>query len=288
MYDNMEKMFEFFKNQNYESEPDSYSSEEEEEEEDLPNVNPAFSFGLNVNEPVNSSANKEAPAHTGVPGAAPSLASTAPVAPPLPDASLPLATARPPKNWDPDPSVMSWACASLEVCEWTKEDRKVISEKFSPDPAYDHIFTAVSHPPELLAAIRSPELLDKDFLFKRAETEQFLFSANEDLASGLRPLLEVISSLKDKDMEGTRLNIAYVFQSMASACCHLSRGRRELGRRFVPIESANVLFKNKPSHYCIFGFDSIKAATDNSAEVKNVNKELVHVQKKRKFFRTSQ
>ena len=89
-------------------------------------------------------------------------------------------------------------------------------------------------------------------------------------------------------MEGTRLNLAYVFQSMASACCHLSRGRRELGRRFVPIESANVLFKNKPSHYCIFGFDSIKAATDNSAEVKNVNKELVHIQKKRKFFRTSQ
>ena len=36
---------------------------------------------------------------------------------PLPDASLPLPSLRPPKNWDPDPSVLSWAVTTLDTCE---------------------------------------------------------------------------------------------------------------------------------------------------------------------------
>ena len=170
----------------------------------------------------------------------------------LPDPSLPLPSTRPPKNWDPDPSVLLWASKTRDSCEWTKEDREFFAAKFSTDPDYDHMFSAIPNPPDLLAAIKSPELLDKDFLFKRAETEDFLFSANEDLACGFRPLLEVLSSLKDKGMNDTHTQLAYMFQSMSSAICKISRSRRELGRRFVPLDSAPALFKNKPSPQCLF------------------------------------
>ena len=288
-----------------ESSEEDYYDEDESQDEDLPMSGPKCSipFGLNVNEPQLGAGSStvpgtDAPAQSFVPGAAqssslqfnkdapgPCASSAAPVAPPLPDASLPLATDRPPKNWEPDPSVLAWASKSLDSCEWTKEDRKVFAEKFSPDPSHDHLFSAVRNPPDLLAAIRSPDLLTRDFLFKRAEAEQFLFSANEDLASGLRPLIHVLSDLKGKDMEETRVNLAYVFQSMASAICHLSRGRRELGRRFVPSDSASILFSNKPSHYCIFGYNSIDMAMEKTVEAKKINKDLVHVPKKRKFFR---
>ena len=270
--------------------------EEEDQEDDLPLQGPKCSipFGLNVNEPqIGADSNKvsgtdaqaqsvnmDAPGPSCVSGAASSS-----VAPPLPDAGLPLATDRPPKNWEPDPSVLAWASIAIDSCEWTKEDRKGFAEKFSPDPSHDHLFTAVKNPPELLAAIRSPELLTRDFLFKRAETEQFLFSANEDLACGLRPLIQVLSDLKDKDMEETRIILAHVFQSMASAICHLSRGRRELGRRFVPSDSASILFSNKPTHSSIFGYNSIDTAMEKTIEAKKINKDLVHVPKKRKFFR---
>ena len=202
----------------------------------------------------------------------------------LPDPSLPLPSTRPPKNWAPDPSVLQWASVTQETCEWSKEDRDFFASKFSTDPVYDYMFSAVPNPPELLAAIKSPELLDKDFLFKRAETEDFLFSANEDLACGFRPLLEALSSLKDKGMNETRQQLAYVFQSMSSAICKISRSRRELGRRFVPLDSAPALFKNKPSPQCLFGSNSIESAIEKAVESKKVNKDLVYIAKKRKSF----
>ena len=63
--------------------------------------------------------------------------------------------------------------------------------------------------------------------------------ANQDLSYGFRTLLEVMSSMKDrKDMKETHQLLAYVFQSMASATCRLSRGRRELGQGFVPLDTA--------------------------------------------------
>ena len=205
----------------------------------------------------------------------------------LPDPSLPLPSSRPTKNWDPDHSVLQWASKTLETCEWAKEDREFFVTKFSTDPDYDHLFSAVPNPPELLAAIKSPELVDKDFLFKRAETEDFLFSANEDLACGFRPLLEVLSSLKDKGMNDTRTQLAYVFQSMSSAICKISRSRRELGRRFVPLDSAPALFKNKPSPQCLFGYSSIESAIEKAVESKKVNKDLVFIPKKRKAYNYS-
>ena len=45
--------------------------------------------------------------------------------------------------------------------------------------------------------------------------------------------------MKDReDMKETCQLLAYVFQSMASATCRLSRGRRELGQGFVPLDTA--------------------------------------------------
>ena len=113
-----------------------------------------------------------APMTSGVPlaaGNAPGSSSATSL--PLPDASLPLPSLRPPKNWDPDPSVLSWAITTLDTCEWAKEDRDNIIKQFSPNEAYDHIFTAVPNPPDLLAAIKHKDNLDRDYLFKRSETE---------------------------------------------------------------------------------------------------------------------
>ena len=212
-------------------------------------------------------------------GNAPGTSSATPL--PLPDASLPLPSLRPPMNWDPDPSVLSWAISTLDTCEWSKEDRETIIKEFSPNEAFDHIFTAVPNPPELLAAIKHKDNIERDFLFKRAETEHHLFSAAEDLSCGLRPLIEVISDLKGKNMDKTRNLLAKVVQSMASASCKISRGRRELGRRFVPFETAPSLFKNKPSHQCLFGGSSIDAAVQKASDSKKVNKDLVFVPRKK-------
>ena len=93
----------------------------------------------------------------------------------MPDPDLPLPTTRHPKNWEPDPSVIAWATKISDICEWTKEDRDFLSAKFSSDPANDYLFSAMPNPPDLLNAIKSPELLKRDYLFKRAETEQFYF-----------------------------------------------------------------------------------------------------------------
>ena len=212
-------------------------------------------------------------------GNAPGPSSATPL--PLPDASLPLPSLRPPMNWDPDPSVLSWGVTTLDTCEWSKEDREKLIKDFSPNEDFDHIFTAVPNPPELLAAIKHKDNIDRDYLFKRAETEHHLYSAAEDLSCGLRPLIEVISDLKGKNMDHTRSLLAKVFQSMASASCRISRGRRELGRRFVPLETAPSLFRNKPSHQCIFGGRSIDAAVQKASDSKKVNKDLVFVPRKK-------
>ena len=212
-------------------------------------------------------------------GNAPGSSSTTSL--PLPDASLPLPSLRPPKNWDPDPSVLSWAVTTLDTCEWSKEDKDSVIKEFSPNEAYDHIFTAVPNPPDLLAAIKHKENLDRDYLFKRAETEHHLFSAAEDLSCGLRPLVDVISELKGQNLDHIRTKLAKVFQSMASASCKISRGRRELGRRFVPLETAPSLFRSKPSHSSIFGGKSVDEAVQKAADSKKVNKDLVFVSRKR-------
>ena len=67
---------------------------------------------------------------------------------------------------------------------------------------------------------------------------------------------------------------------MASSTSHLSRGRRELGRKFVPLSNAAALFRQKPSHYCLFGDTSIDKAVQSAVSKSKVNKDLVVLPKK--------
>ena len=207
-----------------------------------------------------------------------------------PDKSLPSAiTSRAPTNWYPHPEVLAWAVKEVDNCEWSPAVREIFESDFSPEAKFDHLFTAVSAPKEMLDAEQHPEIKKKDFLFKRFETEEFLHNANKDIVCGYRPLIEVLSNLRDvPGMENNRTLLAHVFQCMASAVTKLSRGRRELGRRFVPMENANALFRTTPSHYSFFGDASDDTAVTKAVAEAKVNKNLVLMPKKRKLsFRYS-
>ena len=67
-----------------------------------------------------------------------------------------------------------------------------------------------------------------------------------------------------------------VFHAMAATVDKMSRGRRELARRFVPIENAHSLMKSKPTHSRIFGGASTEAAVDVAVKAAKTNKDLVY------------
>ena len=218
--------------------------------------------------------------------AATDTAATSPsLAAPMPDASLPSSSIRPPHNWNPDPEVLAWAVQTLDLCEWSKEDRAMFEKKYSTDPAHDHLFTAVANPPDLLNTLRSKVMTNKDYYFNRAEAEQYFYDANKDLSCGLRPLIDILSTLKGQGMDNIRTPLAHVFQSISSALSNISRGRRELVRRFVPSDSQPALYRSKPSHQCLFGYSSIDEAMAKACEAKKINKDLVHVPKKKPISR---
>lgn len=249
-------------------------------------------FGVNINEELQPSL-AMADVHVPAPGSAPldipigasgsrpptHGAQLLPSSDVAPDAQLPCGVSeRPPKNWNPHPAVVSWAKLVIDKVEWTDVERKALATDYSPDPADDHLFTAVPAPPGLLKAIKDPLTWERDYLFKRAETERLLLEANKDLVAGYRPLLEVLSLTKDVEgLETIRVLLSKVFMSMASSSSYITRGRRELGRRFVPLETAPSLFSNKPSHHSWFGFESVDAAVQKAVEAKNVNKDLVRL-----------
>ena len=199
----------------------------------------------------------------------------------LPDEGLPMPSSRHPTNWSPHPEVLAWASLMVDTCEWSAADREAMEKRFSPASEHDHLFTAVPAPPDMLAALKHPRTKELDYLFKRFETENHLYTANQDLSCGFRPLLEVISNLRGvPGMDQNRELLGYVFQSMASSTSHLSRGRRELGRRFVPLSNATALFRKKPSHLCLFGDTSIDKAVQEAVAASKVNKDLVMLPKK--------
>ena len=202
-----------------------------------------------------------------------------------PDNTLPSArSSRAPTNWYPDAGVLAWAAQMVDVCEWSEADRDAFSKDFSPQVIYDHIFTAVEGPKDMIDALQLPEIKKKDYLFKRFETEEYLHDANKDLVCGLRPLIEVLSNIRDvSGMEHNRTLLANVFQCMASAASRITRGRRELGRRFVPLENSSALFRTKPSHFSFFGDTSDDTAVTKAVAVSKVNKNLVILPKKRKY-----
>ena len=85
-------------------------------------------------------------------------------------------------------------------------------------------------------------------------------------------------------MESNRILLARVFQSMASSAVHLSRGRRELGRRFVNLNNAEALFNKAPSHYTFFGSSSVDSAVSQAVSDSKINKDLIVMPKKRRFI----
>ena len=124
----------------------------------------------------------------------------------------------------------------------------------------------------------------KDFIFRRSDTEDFLLEANKDIVCGFRPLIEVLSNLKnDPSQESNRTLLARVFQCMASSAIHISRGRRELGRRFVNFANMELLYKSKPSHHTFFGDSSVDSAVTKAVAQSKINKDLIVMPKKRKI-----
>ena len=218
------------------------------------------------------------------PVVAPSAAAAPVVAPaPVvePDDGLPMPSSRHPPNWKPHPAVLSWATMMIDSCEWSASDREVIDKQFTPDSEFEHLFTAVPAPPDMLSALKHPRTKELDYLFKRFEIDNHLYSANQDLSCGFRPLIEVISNLREvPGMEHNRKLLGFVYQSMASSISHVSIGRRELGRRFVPLANAAALYRKKPSHYCLFGDSSIENAVKEAVSASKVNKDLVVLPKK--------
>ena len=280
-------------------------NEEGEEEEgddfcDLPSGRPAGArtdgpaasdkfFGVHVNEPT------AAPVHPGPAPAAPLEPQVVvqPIVPEddivVPDASLPGSSSDVPPNWHPLSSVLAWANHQIDNCEFSAADRDAIIKQFVPEVQFQHLFEAVPTPPDLLTALKHPATKESDYLFRRSETENFLYTANRDLCCGLRPLIEVISGLTGiPDQERNRFLLGQVYQCLSSAVSHLSRGRRELGRRFVPLTNAAALYRRKPSHLSIFGGSSVSEAVQGAVAESKVNKDLVILPKKRQLpFRVS-
>ena len=89
-------------------------------------------------------------------------------------------------------------------------------------------------------------------------------------------------------MEKNWTLLGSLFQFMTSAASHSMRGRRELGRKFVPLENAPALIATKPSHFCFFGSSSVKSAVTQAVADTKVNKDLIIMPKKRPFrFRST-
>ena len=177
-----------------------------------------------------------------------------------PDPSLPQADSEIP-NWNLDPAVVSWADSCIDKIEWTSENRKAIYAEFTPPKDIEHLFQPVTMPQQIQGAMKDKTVIQHDYLFKRYTTETYLYNCNLDIATSLRPLLEVISSTKDDPNRARdHFLLGQVFHGLASATVKLSRGRRELARRFVPLTNAPALYRTKPSHRSSFGGDSIQSS----------------------------
>ena len=218
-----------------------------------------------------------------------------------PDNTLPPAkSSRSPTNWYPLKGVLAWATANVDglkdgsSIEMSDKDRKDIIAEFSPNPQWDHLFTAVSPPVGMTKAMDHPDSKKFDYMFNRLAAEEDFQRSHEDISCGLRLLCEVMSDMSLKNggpkpgMERNRTLLGRLFQILASATSFGLRGRRELGRKFIPYENATALFATQPSHYSFFGGTSIDSAVTEAVAVAKVNKDLIYVPKKRPFrFRST-
>ena len=219
--------------------------------------------------------------------AATGIASSSAVAGDVPDADLPSVDPRPPATWNPKPKVLKWVNDAVET-EWSPEDRKKIVDKFHPEEKFDHLLSPVKMPKKLYKAIKAPSAKLKDYLFNRTTAEKDLFNASSDLCASLRPLIEAVSLLDDKDCCGDiKKLIGTSMMGIFSANKKISRGRREIGRKCVRLDCADALYGVPPSHYSLFGGVSDVEAAKSAKESTKTDDTIVFAPKPKKKFRPS-
>ena len=212
-----------------------------------------------------------------------SIASSSAIAGDVPDADLPSVDPRPPAIWNPKIKVMKWVNDAVEN-EWSLEDRKKIVEKFHPEEKFDHLLTPVKMPKKLYKAIKTPSVKQKDYLFNRLNAEKDLFNASSDLCASLRPLIEAVSLLDDKDGCGDIKNLIGVgMMGIFSANKKISKGRREIGRKCVRLDCSDALYGVPPSHYSLFGGVSDAEAAKSAKDTTKADDTLVFAPKPKKF-----
>ena len=213
------------------------------------------------------------------------------------DPDLPSLTDRLPSNWNPTPKIMNFVKRASDV-EWSKDERQEIIKRFHPSEELDPYFSPVKLPTKLYKTLKSPAAKKKDFLFNRHDVEKHLYNANLDLCTSLRPLIEVFCmilamkpSKKDskatKEMSTMKNLIGLCIKGICSANIKISRGRRELTRRYVRLDWSEALYAVNPTHASIFGGSSLDEAIKAAKEVSKSDNSLVYAPKRKKPFRPS-
>ena len=180
------------------------------------------------------------------------------------DVDLPSISPRPPPTWHPKKSHMAWLSKAANR-EWSLEERKKVVDTFHGEEVYDKDLLPVKMPQKLYKALKSPVTKKRDYLFNRHEVEKNLYYASSDICAAIRPLLEALSLLDDRcDCSSEKNLIGQGIMGMLSANIRISRGRREVARRFVRLDCSDALFSVPPSNQCLFGgtSDSVKKAQD--------------------------
>ena len=204
-----------------------------------------------------------------------------------PDADLPSVDPRPPATWNPKQKIMKWVSGAVET-EWSPDHRKKFVEKFHPFEKYDHLLNPVKMPKKLYKAIRSPYIKQKDYLFNRSNTEKDLYNASSDLCTSLRPFIEALDLLDDRQDCGHIKNlIGQGMMGIFSANKKISRARREIGRRCVRLDCADALYGVSPSHFSLFGGVSDSEAAKTAKETTKTDESIVFIPKPKKKIRPS-
>ena len=179
---------------------------------------------------------------------------------------------------------MAWAKLMIDSSEWSVEDRKSLMKEFIPEKELEHFLIPVHMSQQIKDAMQHRTIIESDYLLKRYTTETYLYNYNFDIVTTYRPLLQVMSNLTgDPAHEKDRFLLGRVFQGLVSSTSKLSRGRRELAWRFVPLTNSPAFYRTKPSHTSIFGGESTQTAVDQAVKDSKQDKSLVFLPKKKPF-----
>ena len=198
-----------------------------------------------------------------------------------PDADLPSNNPRLPASWIPKKKIMTWVGGAIEH-EWSAEDRKNLKEKFHPIEEYDHLFSPVKMPKKLFKSLKAPSTKKNDYLLNRGEIEKDLYYASDDLCTSTHPFIEALSLLDDiPNCKHIKHLIGQGLQGIFSANKRISKGRREVGRRFVRLDCADALYGSSPSHRSLFGSMSDAEAVKQAKETVKLDDSIVYAPKKK-------